>query len=362
MVIPAIFENESQKKNWEPRRAQILSLFEDYEYGRAPRTEFDKQGCVRMEHYELTDGLIKESYGIFFVKGQKYAGLKFGLTYKAGLRKPMPVIMHVDPFSMEPVMFALGRCDDILNFEYFPMRFLANRGYAAINVTVGDLSRDDVKTYMHGIMDLYPAEGSSGWSSISVWAWGMSRVLDFVCSNEMFDSSKVIVAGCSRAGKTALWCGATDRRFAGVFASVSGCCGAAMHRGKTGERISDITTVFPHWSCKEFKKFADKEDELPIDQHMLLSLIAPRPLYITSASEDSWADPPKEFESCVRAGEAYRALGKEGLSSEVFPEVDSPITGGDIAYHLRNGKHGCFMYDWSNVLPFFERKLKIKCL
>ena len=240
--------------------------------------------------------------------------------------------------------------------EMFPMYSLANKDIATINVDVSSLAPDDpVKAF--GMLELYPPQGSNGWCALGVWAWAMSRVVDFIYSDNRFDTSRIIIAGCSRAGKTALWAAAQDERITGVFASVSGCCGSAMHRGKTGERIVSIIKEFPHWSCQKFKEYGEREDELPFDQHMLLALIAPRPLYITSASEDDWACPPKEFESCVRAGEIYRALGKTGLSSETFPETNSPIIDGDIAYHLRKGPHGCKAYDWENVISFMRKKL-----
>ncbi|MFA7108220.1 MAG: hypothetical protein WC162_03660 [Sphaerochaetaceae bacterium] len=218
---------------------------------------------------------------------------------------------------------------------------------------------DDENTYKYGIMQIEPAKGPAGWSAISVWAWATSRIIDQLVENPLFDSSRITVYGCSRAGKTALWCGASDLRIKAVYAAVSGCCGAAMHRGKTGETIEKITSAFPHWSCEKFKEFINKEEELPMDQHMLLSLIAPRPLYISSASLDSWSHPEKEFESCVRVSVLYEAMGKAGLSSKQFPVPDSPIKGGDIQYHLRAGEHGCRIYDWEQVIPFLKRELSI---
>lgn len=362
MEAPKIIRNNDDITQWSARREEILHLLEDKEYGKVPEMNFDITGCVRTEQFDIEGGYSKENYAVFFKKEEKYAILTFDVFYKKSIRKPMPAILHIDPFGKNPLFLALLQTSNlsVRMDQMFPVFRLADEGFAAINVNVGDLSLDDLNRYKEGIMELYPSKGESGWSSISVWAWGISKVVDFVCSDSRFDNSRIVVAGCSRAGKTALWSGAIDTRISAVFSSVSGCCGAAMHRGKTGERISSITKEFPHWSCPKFKEFADKEFELPFDQHMLLSLIAPRPLYITSASEDDWADPPKEFESCVLASQVYNALGAKGLSEEKFPKPNHPICGGDLAYHLREGEHGCRTFDWDNVLPFLKRELNIQ--
>lgn len=358
MAIPQIFRNEADRKNWASRRKEILALFEDYEYGKVPEMTFDRQGCVLLERLELKSGHVKESYGYFFQKGKNIACLKFDLVIREADKK-QPVIMQVDPFANNPLFVShIQNLDPKAKLdERFPMYDFADQGIAAINVDVGSLSFDDPVKSNFGMLELYPSQGDNGWCALGVWAWAMSRVVDFIYSDPRFDTTRIIIAGCSRAGKTALWAAAQDERITGVFASVSGCCGSAMHRGKTGERIASIVKEFPHWSCKKFKEYGDREEDLPMDQHMLLALIAPRPLYITSASEDDWACPRKEFESCVLASAVYMDLGKSGLSSFDFPEVNSPISEGSIGYHLRKGEHGCKAYDWENVIPFMRREL-----
>ncbi len=362
MAIPQIFRDDSDKKNWKSRRKEILSLFEDYEYGKVPEMTFDRQGCILLERLELKSGHVKESYAYYFQKGKNVANLKFDLVLKKSSKesnKKLPVIMQVDPFANNPLFVSL-----IKDFapkakleERFPMYDFADQGIAAINVDVGSLAFDDPIKSNFGMLELYPPQRDNGWCALGVWAWAMSKVVDFIYADGRFDTNRIIIAGCSRAGKTSLWAAAQDERITGVFASVSGCCGCAMHRGKTGEKIASIVKEFPHWSCQKLKEYGGREEDLPMDQHMLLALIAPRPLYITSASEDDWACPPKEFESCVLASEAYENLGKKGLSSFDFPAVNTPITGGSLAYHLRKGEHGCKIYDWQQVIPFMRREL-----
>ncbi|MCF0237016.1 MAG: hypothetical protein HUK24_00335 [Sphaerochaetaceae bacterium] len=351
-----MLNSPEELNNWNTRRQEIMSLFEQYEYGKTPSITFDAIKHIKNEHLDIVGGYVKETYGLVFFKDKKYCGLQYEMFYKKGLKEKYPAILHLNPFSSNPIGYMRDAKDN--NFaEIFPMDYIADAGYVAINCCVDDICADDVDTYKKGIMEFAQPQGPDGWCAISAWAWAISRIIDQLETNPIIDTSKITVCGCSRGGKATLWAGASDKRIAAIFASVSGCCGSAMHRDKTGETIEKITNVFPHWSCERFKNYKNKEWDLPMDQHMLLALIAPRPLYITSASLDDWAHPKKEFESCVRVSELYEAMGKKGLSSYEFPNVNSPIIGGDIQYHLREGEHGCKMYDWQQVIPFLNKEL-----
>ena len=179
----------------------------------------------------------------------------------------------------------------------------------------------------------------------------MSRVMDYLEKETLIDEKKVILFGHSRLGKTSLWAGALDQRFSMVISNNSGCGGAALSRRRFGEKVSDITKNWSHWFAKNFQKYSENESSLPIDQHMLISLIAPRPVYVASASKDSWADPRGEFISAKQASKVYKLYGMQGIELYDYPKVNTPIHQ-RIGYHLRDGKHDVTNYDWIQYIKF----------
>ncbi|MBW3637647.1 MAG: prolyl oligopeptidase family serine peptidase, partial [Armatimonadetes bacterium] len=244
---------------------------------------------------------------------------------------------------------------------FWPAEDLIARGYAAAvfeNADVDPDVDDGFKNGVHGVFDARdkPRAGDA-WGTIAAWAWGASRVMDYLQTDAQIDARRVALVGHSRGGKTALWAGAQDERFALVVANNSGSTGAALARGKQGEKIAKINAGFPHWFTANYKKFGDKENELPVDQHQLLSLIAPRLLYIASATEDAWADPEAEFASGVAASPVYELFGRKGLSRNSLPKPETPLLDGHIGYHLRTGKHDLTPYDWARFMDFADRHL-----
>lgn len=239
----------------------------------------------------------------------------------------------------------------------WPLREILGRGYAVATAYYGDIEPDHPEGWRAGIRGaLQPAGGfkDDDWGAIAAWAWGLGRMLDALGQDPDIDARQVAVIGHSRLGKTALWAGAVDERFALVISNNSGCGGAALSKRVFGETVARITTAFPHWWCRNFSRYGGNEEKLPVDQHQLVALIAPRPVYIASAQDDWWADPKGEFLGGVHAGPVYALFGKKGLVVEELPPLNRQV-GDFIGYHIRPGRHAIQVEDWRHDLDFADR-------
>ena len=236
---------------------------------------------------------------------------------------------------------------------------IVERGLAAVAIHTGASVPDEADGFEGHLQSLFLATGEAkrpdSWGTIAAWAWCGSRAMDWIETEPRIDARRVMVAGHSRCGKTALWCAAQDQRLAMAASSCSGCGGAKLNRTDLpeSEHIDQLVKGFPYWFCGNFAAYAGRDFDLPFDQHWLLALVAPRLLFVSSATLDPWAGPPGEFLSARFASPAWRALGSDGLPEDArYPEPDRTVQGGRVAYCVHDGKHTILSSDWDRWIDF----------
>jgi hypothetical protein len=221
----------------------------------------------------------------------------------------------------------------------------------------GEVAPDKPEQFRDGVIKLFEGDRDArepdSWGALAAWAWAASRAMDYLETDPGVDAQKVAVIGHSRGGKTALWAGANDKRFALTISNNSGSCGAAISRRRFGETIA-MTDGNPHWFADNFKRYNDREDELPFDQHMLIGLIAPRAVYVASADEDLGADPRGEFLGLAHSSPVYALWGHDPIPADVMPPLDTPLIAGPRGYHVRRGAHNLTLYDWLRYADFAD--------
>ena len=249
-----------------------------------------------------------------------------------------------------------------VNARRFPVAEMLSRGYGMATAYCGDIFPDHPEGRGESVLPSLgrPVDGDLAANepgAIAAWAWGLSRILDWLLTVPEINDDAVIVVGHSRLGKTALWAGACDQRFAMVVSNESGCGGAALSRRNYGETVGVITSRFPHWFCPSFGTYAGRELELPVDQHTLLGMVAPRPLYLASAEGDRWADPRGEFLSAEAVGPVWKLYGRDGLGTNEYPAVGTSV-GDHVRYHVRQGKHDMLLEDWQHFADQADATLR----
>lgn len=340
-------------KEWhDRRRPEVLKLFEMDMYGKMPgRPPILLSKIVTIQTQALQGTATLKDIAISF--GQQSASpiLHLQIYLPNAARKPVPLFLGLNFNGNE----AIGQDDS------WPVERILARGFGLASVCYTDIAPDIADGFQQGVYPLFYRPGQTvpepgEWGAIGAWAWGLSRVLDFLQTDPAIDYSRVAVMGHSRLGKAALWAGACDPRFALVISNNSGCGGAALSRRRFGETVRLINERFPHWFCANFHNYNDREDHMPFDQHMLIALIAPRPVYIASAQNDLWADPTGEFLSGWHASPVYRLLGTDGLQADEMPDIEKPVQS-TIGYHIRSGDHAVTLYDWERFMDFAELHL-----
>ncbi len=369
----------------ELRRPEILELFRTYVYGHNPvgRPRTMTFSVSEEDEKAFDNTAARRQVSISFTGNGKKLSMDLLIYLPRGVRGPVPVFLllnfqgnhaisddpHIKLANMPAKAGQSAEAQQQLLEQSrgqakrrFPLKKILARGYGLATIYRGDIDPDDhdgFKNGVHGIFDKAQEDERSprAWGTIGAWAWGLSRAMDYLTTVRGIDAQCVIVLGHSRLGKTALWAGAQDERFALIISNDSGCGGAALSRRQFGETVKRINTSFPHWFCGNFRQYNDNEQALPVDQHQLIALTAPRPVYVASADRDLWADPRGEFLSCVHAGPVYRLLGLKGLGVNTMPDLDQSIQNGHIGYHVRSGGHDLSEYDWEQYMNFADKHL-----
>jgi hypothetical protein len=375
------------------RRGELLHLFEENIYGRTPstslpvsvlRTEIDEHalhGLARRKQITLAVGPHGE---------RTWHLLQYLPAHASG---PVPVIIglnfegnqSVDPdpgidlnpvWTPDPALKNLPLAKELAahvqrtadastrgsDASQWQVEKIVERGYGLATIYAGDIEPDFNGGIGYGIRPLFFSNTqrlpmADGWGAIGAWAWGMSRVIDVLSNDPSVDKNHLIAFGFSRFGKTALWAAAQDQRFALVISNESGQAGATLSHRKQGEPIDHLMLAFPYWFCANYQHYLGHAEDLPVDGHLLLALIAPRPLYIGSAIADPFSDPEGEFLAAKAVSSVYALYGQTGITDAAMPALEHPV-GGTVMYHVRSGGHDVTAYDWEQYLDFIDRQLK----
>ena len=368
----------SQDQWTSTRRNEIFSEFESLMFGKIPEGNVDIEvkriqesetlnGKAKMKQLKMVftrnDRQLSMDLLIFVPKSENKVPLFLGLNFKGNhtvIDDPKIILTESWIGNDDAFYITNNKVTEAsrgLRNNRWPVETIIERGYGLATIFYGDIDpdKDDFSDGIHALFYNYgqnkPAKDE--WGSIAAWAWGLSRAMDYFELDEDIDATKVAVMGHSRLGKTSLWAGAKDKRFAIVISNDSGCGGAALSRRRFGETVGRINTVFPHWFCDNFNDYNNNEDDLPFDQHMLIALIAPRPVYVASAQDDQWADPKGEYLSAFYAGEVYRLFGLEGLHADQMPPINQPVQK-SVGYHIRTGGHDVTDFDWEAWMDFAD--------
>lgn len=370
-------------KDWQKiQRPYIYHLYEEYQFGRFPITKT----AIRFRVLELSknafDGVATRKQVRIYLHPTDTTVYTDVLMYIPNNVKTPPVFLGLnfsgnhtiatDKNIMLSGKWVFSRAKGAINNHAteasrgadtasWQVRTILEKGFALATAYYGDFEPDTVTGYQTGIrttmknvLNIQPNE----WTAMGAWAWGLHEIVDYLEKDKSIDAHKIALLGHSRLGKAALWAAASDQRIALIVSNESGEGGAAISRRWYGETVQIINAKFPHWFTAKYKLYGDSVNALPVDGHMLLSLMAPRPLYVASAEEDTWSDPKGEFLSAYEAGKVYALFGKKGLDTNVMPGLHQPV-GETVRYHIRAGKHAVTVYDWNQYLEFAIKYFKL---
>ena len=372
---PLTMENGSRvttSEEWfDVRRPELREFFESNMYGRAPQDWSQVRSRLLEEDAGALNGLATRKQIRILWDGTEEGPYADVLVYLPNhIQGKVPVVLglnfegnhsiSIDPGVLIPQEILRqnrgGEIERGFHYGQWPVNEILERGYGVATAWRNEVSLDNRGRHMEGVRSVYPAlaEGDENWATVSAWAWGLSRIADLLLGDERIDPERLSVIGFSRLGKASLWAGATDERFAVTISECSGAGGAKLLYRNRGEKVHNLVGV-GYWFCRNFAQYANKDTELPFDSHEMMSLIAPRGLYVASATGDGYADPPGEYEALRLTAPVYELLGYTSNLPEAFPAADTPLGAGTrLGYHVRTGKHDVTPQDWGYILTFLD--------
>ncbi len=377
------------------RRPEILRLFEENIFGHTPETAQHAvmhATVIERDEHALDGVAVREQIDLTFepapgvspapqaehrlrllvyipaaaVQAHHAAPVIFGLNFGGNQTvlddpaiRPTP-IWSKPKGSAEPVATAPADATRGSAVERWQVQLVLARGYAFATAYYGDLEPDIPDAGQYSVRQLFRLPNQpvrpDDWGAIGAWAWGMSRAFDALRRDPLLDPGRIAITGHSRLGKAADWAAAQDTRFAAVLSTESGHGGQSIQRRALGETVAHLEDSFPYWFCPAYAHWVGRDAEIPADGNLLLSLMAPRPLYVASAVGDEWSDPHGEFLSALSVSRVYRLLGRPALPENIPMPAPSQVAGleGDVAYHDRTGKHDVTRFDWEHYLDFLD--------
>lgn len=327
---------------WDERRKEILDILEEHIYGKAPAAP----------KITVTKADARQKYSYF---ADKAISTELTISFETEKGPFSFPVAEIRPKKEGKVpVFVLVNFRPDMPDRYCPVEEIIDRGCAVLCVYYNDVAFDGQDNFAGGIASMYDRNVYT-WGKLRMWAWAASRVMDYLETTDYADLSKVAVTGHSRLGKTSLVCAAFDERFTAACANNSGCSGDAITRNKKGERVAQITKNFPFWFCDKYRDYVNKEEEMPFDQHFLVSAIAPRRVSLGAAILDEWADPDSQYLSACAASKVWEMLGEKGFEHpDRLPRVEEYFEGGKLCYHLRDGAHFYSRTDWLVYLDMMD--------
>ena len=370
---------ENAKTWYAKRRPEIVDLFETQQFGRAPGRPADESFEVVDKGTPALNGkAIRKQVTIYLNKEKDGPSIDLLMYLPAAATRPVPMLFSINFGAVQKAVDDPGIRPGTVwdakthtriapppgnGFGHINAEALIDAGFGVATYYYGDIEPDYAEGFADSIRARYLKPGQAerapdDWGSIAAWAWGMSRVQDYFETDASIDAKRVAIHGISRLGKTVMWAGAHDQRFAAVIASCSGEGGAALSHRNYGETIAHLTAPgrFPYQFAANYAKYAGFPDKAPMDANLLIALIAPRPLLLQTGSTDAWSDPKGEFLAAVAAGKVYRLLGKEDLGTDVWPRAGQPILH-DLSYSMHEGGHGMVPSDWAVYVEFLKKNL-----